>query len=339
MKKVISAAAVAMLLFGLVLGCAPTPTPTPAPAPAPTEPIVLKATVPLPVFIPLMAPPVEIFASMVEERTNGQVIIEILGKPEVIPTDDQADAAAKGLIDISFIWGGDYLHIVPIASATHLTPYWDAPWEEREVGIYDFLVEQHKKYGLYYLGRWAADMRYYIYTSEKEIKTLSDFQGLKINDPMEIHEFVEDLGAIPLDITGTENFTALERGTIDGYIWGDFGKFPGWEEETKYVVDEGFLGMGMATLINLDVWNGLPPDVQELLMQIAVDFEYAAVDWYREGIAAERQFYMDAGAKFVELPPDEAKYLTDKAYEVGWKVVKDFVSPGLYEEARALLAR
>jgi len=96
-----------MLVVGLVIGgCGkPAPAPTPAPAPAPTpapapEPIVLKAIS----AWPLSAEETNLgflrFVDAVNERAQGELVIEILGGPEVVAESDQFEAVRDGVVDM-----------------------------------------------------------------------------------------------------------------------------------------------------------------------------------------------------------------------------------------------
>jgi len=237
-----------------------------------------------------------------------------------------------------FTWVSDYRHLVPVAGVIHLTPY--TPWEEREVGVFDYWVKIHAPINTQYVGRWAWGMQFNFHTRTKEIKSISDFAGLKMDDPVNIHAVPRAFGMVPVLIEGPDIFTAMERGLVDGYIWSDFGRYPGWEEVTSYVVDEGFLQMDMVILINQDVYNGLSQELKDVLADFTAKYEHDAAAWYTEQIGKERQNYLDAGVKFVNLPPSEAEYLAEKAVDVLWEDdVKPMVSEEVYYEARDVLIK
>ncbi len=183
-------------------------------------------------------------------------------------------------------------------------------------------------------------MRFNFHLREKEVKRLSDFAGLKMDDPIYIHAIPKAFGMVPLEVSGPDIYSAMERGVIDGYIWSDFGKYPGWEKVTKYVVDEPFLQMDMVILMNQDVYNALPQDLKVTLEQFTAQYERDATGWYTDQIAKERKKYMDAGCKYIKLPGDEGKTLTETATRLTWEEdVKPTVSQEVYDEVRALLVR
>lgn len=154
-------------------------------------------------------------------------------------------------------------------------------------------------------------MRFNFHMREKEIKSLSDLSGVKVDDPILIHPIPRAFGMVPLEINGPEIYAAMQCGVIDAYIWSDFGKYPGWEKVTKYIVDEPFLNMDMSVLINLDVYNSLPQKMKNLLKKYTAQYERDSTAWYIEQIAKERKKYEEAGCKYVKLPGNEGKILAD----------------------------
>ena len=331
MKKLLVGFIGLALLGGLFAGLATHPAQA-------EEPVVLRAVVPTPVYIPIVAPVKNIYVPGIERASGGKLKVNLMGGPEVVPPESQVDAVRKGIIDMAFQWVSDYRHLVPVSGAMHLTPY--SPWEEREKGVFDYWVKAHQKINTQYIGRWAWGMRFNFHLRNKEVKTLSDLKGLKMDDPIYIHAIPKAFGMVPLEISGPDIFTAMERGVIDGYVWSDFGKYPGWEKVTKFVIDEPFLEMDMVILINLDKYNNLPQDLKDVLAEYTAQYERDATDWYTAQVAKERQKYVDAGCKYIKLSPEEGRYLTETALKLAWEEdVKTTVSPEEYKEVRALLTK
>jgi len=114
----------------------------------------------------------------------------------------------------------------------------------------------------------------------KEIKSVNDFKGLKMRIPGFAGEVIAKIGAKPTNIPAGELYTALDRGTIDALEWVGpsldlrmgFHKiapyyYTGWHEPATE----------LQFLVNKRSWDGLPPDLQEILK---VSMEKAAYDMY-----------------------------------------------------------
>jgi TRAP-type C4-dicarboxylate transport system substrate-binding protein len=132
----------------------------------------------------------------------------------------------------------------------------------------------------------------------------------------------------------------MERGVIDGYVWSDFGKYPGWEKVTKYVVDAPFLNMDMVILVNQKKYNKLSNDLKDVLSKYTMQFERDAAAWYAEGVVKERKKYEDAGCTYIKLSSKEEKHIAEAAEKAAWeKDVRPIVSQKEYDEARAILIK
>ena len=110
---------------------------------------------------------------------------------------------------------------------------------------------------------------------QKEIKSLKDLKGLKMRIPGFAGEIMAAVGAKPTNIPAGELYTALERGTIDALEWVGpsldlrmgFHKiapyyYTGWHEP----------GSEMQFLINQRVWEKLPKDLQQVLLNYTASF-------------------------------------------------------------------
>ena len=115
---------------------------------------------------------------------------------------------------------------------------------------------------------------------QKEINSIDDLKGLKMRIPGFAGEILARVGAKPTNIPAGELYTALERHTIDALEWVGpsldlrmgFHKiapyyYTGWHEpatELQY-------------LVNKNVWDKLPADLQEILR---VSMRLSAYDMY-----------------------------------------------------------
>ena len=107
----------------------------------------------------------------------------------------------------------------------------------------------------------------HIHMATKPIHTLEDLSGQKLWAPSAISSSVTKLfGAVPLFMPPQEVFTALERGMIDGYGQSfSATKTFKWMELLKHHTYVGLWASKPSVLMNLDVWNSLPPDIQKII--------------------------------------------------------------------------
>jgi TRAP-type C4-dicarboxylate transport system substrate-binding protein len=287
---------------------------------AQSQPVVLKAVTAFPKNH-LNNDPVPIFVDKVNKRAEGKLKIEWLGGPEVIKSFDQILALKAGTIDMILYYPYGYMKpVMPEAWAKGLTEL--AEWEERKSGAFDLWCEIfEKRVNAKYLGRFHNLLPFKIF-SNKEVHKVEDFKGMKIRVMPLYIPFVKALGATPVTIEPTEIYTAMERGTVDAFIWPNVGVISwGLQEVTKYVIDPGFFQMEPATMINMDKWKKIPKDTQALLDEIMQDMEYIAT--MRNELIEQKEDTVrkKAGMKTLQLPPGEAEKFLKTCYDNTWEYV------------------
>ncbi|HEA53462.1 hypothetical protein LCGC14_0653010 [marine sediment metagenome] len=102
----------------------------------------------------------------------------------------------------------------------------------------------------------------------KEIKSLDDLKGLKMRIPGFAGEVFAEVGVNPTNIAPGELYTALERNTIDAVEW--VGPALDLRLGFQQIADYYYTGWHepateLQFLINKDVWNKLPADLQEIM--------------------------------------------------------------------------
>jgi TRAP-type C4-dicarboxylate transport system substrate-binding protein len=306
------------------------------PAQAP-KPITIKALTPLPITA-ISNQPFSLFLDMVKKRSQGRLIIDWRGGPEIIKASDQPEALKTGAIDM-ILWAAfGYLKShVACAEAEGLSDY--AAWEERKTGAFDLWSEILKKnLNAKYLGKAWSLSPFTIYT-RKPISKIEDFKGLKLRVMPLYIPFIKALGAAPITLPLTEIYTALERGVVDGFMFLDYGITGfGVQEVVKHKIYPPVFQQETATLINMDVWNKIPKDLQDLLMDVFVDFEYVSAAYLLQLKNDEWRICEKAGMNIINLPPEDAKKFRKIAYDATWEVViKD--SPDLGPKLRELLTK
>lgn len=110
---------------------------------------------------------------------------------------------------------------------------------------------------------------------KREVNTVADLQGLKMRIPGLGGKVLNRLGVNTQVLPGGEVYVALERGAIDAAEWvgpyddeklglndaAQFYYYPGWWEP----------GPTLDFMINLDAWNQLPKEYQEILKTAATE--------------------------------------------------------------------
>lgn len=261
------------------------------------------------------------FLEAVNKRTQGRLKINWLGGPEVFPSFDQIHALKAGTIDMIIHFPLSYSKsLMPEADAMGLSQL--AAWEERKSGAFELWSEiLAKKCHAKYLGRYQSLNQFFLY-SNKKIEKLGDFKGLNIRVMPLYIPFIKALGANPVTLPPTDIYTSMERGVVDGFIISKPGMTGfGLQEVTKYMIEPGFLQIDPSMVMNLDSWNKIPKDSQDLLMDVIKDNEYIATMRFQMMARGEDRVMEKAGIKTLHLPSEDAAKFFQITYETTWEYV------------------
>jgi len=313
MKKSMYCLIVFVFLFGVYFAIKPI---------AHARSIKLKAVCFLPKTHPMAIQSVE-WVNRVNEAFKDEIEVKYLGGPEITASKEQLQALKNGVFDINFNVTSYYAPYAPELNAFQLSKL--MPWEERKPGgFYDYMADRHKRIGVLYLGRWLYGS-FYVWT-KKAVSKPADLSGLKLRvGPMYIY-FMKKLGVSTVSIKPTDVYTALERGTVDGFAWPLLGaRDLGWTDSCKYLIDYPFYGMDGAILFNMDAWNKLPKTTQDKIMELTVSFEKDMVHSFKKAFAKERELLTKAQVKFVKFSEADGQEYLKKAYDAYWEVLEEKV--------------
>ncbi|MRX51955.1 ABC transporter substrate-binding protein [Paracoccus sp. S-4012] len=265
-----------------------------------------------------IAEPFNAWVERVNEAGEGILRIEVIGGPETMPPFEVGNALRGGVVDLANTTAVYHANLVPEGLAMTLT---DKKMPElRENGGYQLLDDIHmRKAGIHWLGRLSEGMKYYIYLAKEP--TDLKFEGLNIRSAPTYQAFFTALGINPMQTAAGEVFTALERGTIDGYAWPSRGVFDlGWQEKTAARVEPGFYQVETGVYLSARSWENLGEPQKQFLQEQMLAWEADGAD-LTAAAEAELQQQAEAGIATVTLPEDEAAAFLALSIEEGWKPV------------------
>ena len=279
------------------------------------------------------------FMDDVEVMSGGRVKFEMFWASSLTASTEGFDAAANGILD-GEMHGGAYQTGKNPAFQFVGDPMggYDNPYQ-----LYGFLYhgggleaanELYNQHGMQLIGWWAASQE--SLSSSKPLAGPDDLKDWKFRSPPGLEtEIFAELGASPIVMDFTEIFTALETGIIDGADASSLANNVGLGlyDIVKHATFPGFHSMPMDHVtFNLDVWNGLPPDIQRIIevaaqklaLQTTLTFEVAnreaeamlteqgvtIYDWSPEDRAAFRAAAQKAWDGWADKTP-EAKALVE----------------------------
>lgn len=258
----------------------------------------------------------EMFLEEIESDANAPIDIDFVGGPETMPPFQVGNAVSNGVVDIAFVTSAFYTSLLPAAHALNLTRF--SPEELRETGRFEQLQEMwREQMNVHYLAYTNYGNRYHLYLNEPI--SSPELNGLRMRITPVYRAFVEEMGGEAAQTPPGEVYTALERGTVDGYGWPTQGIFDlGWQEHTRYRVDPGFYHVEVGVLINQNTWTNLTDEQRDYLTEKAIWLEEQNA-LNEEINAEEERRQAEAGIETIEFEGEERERYLEMAYEVQWE--------------------
>jgi TRAP-type C4-dicarboxylate transport system substrate-binding protein len=279
-NKVVLVFVAAILAVSLVLcaACPATPETTTPPktttAPPktttapPPKPIELKLGVLFPDNVPQSLAD-KAWIEKIEQETDGRVIITPYWGGTLITGKECYTEIASGACDIGALSEG----YIPTGFALYKAiSNFMYNIETPEV-IHTVYTEIYKKYpevqAEYADVKFLATLPsppYQLITGDKPVRTLADLKGLIIKTPTTLRAPMIDAGADAISMSMSDVYGSLQKGTIDGAIvpFESLNSFK-FAEVSKYYVGWSLCpSASMKRAMNLDSWNSLPADIQQI---------------------------------------------------------------------------
>ena len=216
------------------------------------------------------------FCDMVTEMSGGRIDLMATYEGEVLMEDEQLDGVATGVCEVGYPWPGTYGGRIPEAFIeTGLPLSLSNPSEVQTLfwrkGWVDILTEAYAANNLYYAGFIVQAPVPVV--STVPINSLADLKGLKVRSvggpPAEV---LVELGAAYTYISFGEVYMGLMMGTIDAAAAGSIMEeydIKLYESCPYYLRPDLVSNQVGPVVVNMDAWNSLTPDLQEIIISAA----------------------------------------------------------------------
>ena len=284
------------------------------------------------------------FLEMVEEinkRGEGVIEIEVRGGPEAIGMFQQPAAVRDGVVDMVHTPGSFYGANVPEIDAMVASRI--TPMEARANGGAELMDMAHqKRFNVKHLGWIDGGVQFHIYMDEEPTFNddgILDLTGVKLRDNPIYHAFFEALNATTASMPATEVYAALEKGVVDSAAWTSIGLMQlKWDEFLKYRVDPQFYNTDLGVIMNLDSWNNLSPESQQIIQDVIVEWEQKSFDAREQDRVNDAEELQKRGMTFVEHSPEAGAAYVKMAEDAAWDRMKERMEDDqeTYEQLRKL---
>jgi TRAP-type transport system periplasmic protein len=282
----------------------------------------------------------EKLVELVAEKTDGRVTIELYPAGQLGGAIDQIESISMGtqeMGEFAATFYGQYIkdyNIISLAflfeDQAHQIAFLNS---DINTAIKDKFAEE---YGVRIIAEnWLRPPN--VIATTKSVQSLEDLSGLKMRVP-EIEMYLlnwAQLGTNPTVVAWGEVYLALEQGVVEGVDMPfDFIKGMKFYEPAPYVLMTNHLLTNANVIINEELWQSLPEDIQKALVEAAEE----AGDYYTElaktVVEEDYQWLLEQGVEISEVDPTPfMEKMAPLALELEGK---DYWSAGLFDKIQAL---
>jgi TRAP-type C4-dicarboxylate transport system substrate-binding protein len=266
----------------------------------------------------------EAWCKEVEKRTKGKVKITYYPGQTLLKEDKVYYGILNGIADIGQSVFGYNRGVFPAMEAFALPNGFSSAHQATRVlnEFYkNFKLKELSRVKVLYLHAHGPPMLH----SRVKIDKLEGMRGLKVRSFGFNADMVKALGAIPVSMGQSEVYEALSKGVADANF-SPFEVLKGWKqaEVIDYSIEiEGLAySSAMYIIMNLDKWNSLPKDVQEVIEEINQEWIIKTGEAWELSDKEGLEFSLAQNNKIIKLPKEESK----RWVEAVLPVIEDYVA-------------
>lgn len=272
----------------------------------------------------------EQYLANVKEIGGDAITIRVSG-PEVVPIFEQLQPVASGVFDML------YTHPVFHAGEGGLALTVDAinidPIARRKAGVWDYVDAFYQKtHGMKMVAMMSTSMSGYHLFTKEPLSPAGDLAGRKIRGTPTYHGVIRALGAEPVVLPGSQIYSALQKGVVEGAGWPAAGMVSMKHYEVAtYRLRPTFGVATQPVFINLDAWNKLT-DAEKAILLDAGEKTELEMPWLGNAIQEEEDKTLnDLGVKIVQLDPETAQKVQSAFMASIWNLGTDCCGPAAAE--------
>lgn len=307
MKKFISMLVVLSLVLVILAGCGGAGE-TNGDANA-NDPIIIKLAGTMPVEHQLSRT-TQLFADEVNANSNGELKVEFYPAGQLYNDTTMVEAIPQGGIEMGVGQTANWTGVSPTVGYYTLCSYFDDyDWFQRCV---------HGEPGRICIEALENDVNVKILTvlnygecdlvSKKPLAKAADFDGVRLRMLGEFEGlWLQAMGGAPVAMAASENYEAIQKGTIDG---ASTGRSSTLSRKLYEVADYVTLGSQIKQTqyflaCNKDFWEGLSSEHQAILTDAAqAALEYNKIEAPKSDAEATEKL-IELGVTMVEITPED----------------------------------
>ena len=275
----------------------------------------------------------EEFIKDLEARSGGELKIRLYTAGTLLSAPKIYDGVVEGIADIGFSNIGYTFGRFRMTEALDLPLGFPNAWVSNHVANDFYRQFKPKEWDKIHMLSMHTSPVNVVLSATKPVNKMDDLKGMTLRGIGLIAEVVSALGGTPRSIAMPEAYEALQKRVIDGLmIPMETLRAFRLAEVTKYATECWPIGQVYTfyLVMNKDTWNKLPPNIQKIFNEYPFEEKFAAM-WNEIDIDG-KQYGMEKGLKFIELPREEINKWKKAVEPILDKYVKSMVAAGYPEK-------
>lgn len=249
----------------------------------------------------------------VKKASGGRLNITYYAVNEIVPVMETWEAVGKGVTEMAYSYGAYWGGKTSVAAYSCGLAY--TMRDERDfwvllrvLGLEDVIREAYAEHNIYLAS--VAPCLATVMQTKFPVTKVADLEGRTIRATGMIADMLTEAGASTVYFPTPEIFGALERGTVEGVVYGPLGSQHdlGFHEVTGYLLMPALAATEADEfLVNMDAWNSLPDDLKEILALACSDVSHGLSALFRYSSELALKDQVENWGTIITYMPEEER--------------------------------
>jgi len=246
----------------------------------------------------------------IEKNTQGRVKFEKYYSGSIAKPSEQLRATTTGLAGLALVVPSYIPAQLPLANVGSNPGLWRDAWtgSKAYAAVYasqPAMEAELEKQGVKLISAYATPT-YYLLARKGDLNSVKQLQGMRIMSSGQISVMLKGMGAQVVNVSTPEGYEALQRGTVDGAVYGITAAATyGIEGVVQSLWELPVGGLPLLIVMNKKIWDSLSKEDQAGIKRAAEGHPDAFHKIYQIGgdeVSLEK--FKKAGVKIIQ--PDAA---------------------------------
>ena len=272
-------------------------------------------------------------ADLIMERTDGRISVTCYPDSQLGSDSELVEGVQLGNVTMVIGNTAPQVTFVPDLALFDLpNTYKDIAQAQKVLSNFaPNLADSFEGTSLYLCQLFPTSFRYM--SSNKEIRIIDDFSGVQIRTMTNPYHMAywNALGATATTLDFSELYIGLQQGLVDAQENPlDIFLSSKFYEQQDYIINTKHNVFVATLLMNQDVWDSLPSDLQEILTECFAEIGQYGTQTGQEADEANLQAIADTGVTIIDLDDSTLDQMREKAQPV-YDMIREDVGADLVD--------